>query len=335
MPGVTACGRCGSPLALNDLDIDVHPPRASAGAKTLRRWNPFSPLFYQARDAGDRVRKGWFRTDLPADLPGGSLGVLARMLVPGWVNFHLGQRVRGWAFLCAYPVLLLLSFLLYGTMAGALFLGLAFSVHLSSCLAVLILPRMDLPRIIGTVAVTAAVLFFGIYMPAGWLAGQAVSPAVIPGNASPLAEGDVLLYSPVLYRMRSPRVGEIVIYHRTGGTISLPGPQEQNMNFYIAPGQSVDRILAGPRDQVEFKDGQLLVNGLPAPWRPLAPLAKARNMSFPIPEGHYFIPPATGQAMREDLPPAIWRQVSIVPAGSVQGRVWMRSYPWSRFGRIS
>src|SRR5690242_3378580 len=103
MPGVNECGRCGSPLGLKTLAVDVHPPRAGAWTKRLRRMFVFRSVLYEARDAGRRVaRDSWFHNFRRIEVPGSHWGVLARLIVPGWAHFHLGDRIRGYTYLGAY-----------------------------------------------------------------------------------------------------------------------------------------------------------------------------------------------------------------------------------------
>jgi hypothetical protein len=159
MPGIEVCGCCGSPLGLQTLAIDVHPPRAGARTKQWRRrWSPFRSLYYKAREAG---RKRWLENVEAAVLHGIPLGILIRMVIPGWAHIHLGRRRRGLLFLLPWLGLLALSlFFIYVTLntapisrygggvtlrtfgnmreglsLGGLFLGLAFSVHFASCLS--------------------------------------------------------------------------------------------------------------------------------------------------------------------------------------------------------
>lgn len=187
MPGIEACGRCGSPLGLRTLAIDVHPPRAGHRAKQWRRrWSPFQSLYYKAREAGrtrwlDNLEAGVFH-----DLP---IGILIRAIVPGWAHIHRGRRTRGLLFLFLWLGSLALSLLFiyvalntvpisrygggvtlrtFGNMRGGLslcgmFLGLAFSVHFASCLSLARLQGMETGEFFHTIGkwliVALAVLY--------------------------------------------------------------------------------------------------------------------------------------------------------------------------------
>jgi hypothetical protein len=88
------------------------------------------------------------------------LGILVRLIVPGWAHLHRGRRTSGLLFLGIWLALLALALLFFrvaqseagavylggvplgvfarmrgGLSLGGMFLGLAFSVHLSSCLS--------------------------------------------------------------------------------------------------------------------------------------------------------------------------------------------------------
>src|SRR5262245_20174802 len=124
MPGLDACGRCGSNLRLATAVLDVEPPRATPWQKRLRRWLPWSSvnqLRYAVRDgkvyAASRLEETGLWIPEPA--------ILFRLLIPGWAHFFTGQRIRGGLFLGIYLVLLGLGILLWGTTAGGILLGLA------------------------------------------------------------------------------------------------------------------------------------------------------------------------------------------------------------------
>jgi len=330
MPGVGVCGRCGSPLGLQTLAVDVHPPRAAPWSKRLRRWLPFRPVYYGARDAGRAVaREGWSQLAGRAEAPGPSLGVLARLIVPGWAHFHLGQRVHGRSFLGGYLAFLFLGLLLYGSVPGVMFLSLAFSVHVVSCVSILRLGGFYGRAYWGAVAFVFAFLLVAVYLPAGWLVSRAVLSAQIQIDAAPFKLGDVLLYSPFLDRNHDWRAGDVVVYDQRSGYYRQRG------NYYIPPGQRIDRILAEPGDTVVWQDGELTVNGQPSLLRPLNPATRLPKLSLKVPTGHYLILPTIVLAHPNDLPAQALHDLILVPAGSIQGRVLLRSYPLTRVRRFS
>ncbi|MBX9581681.1 MAG: hypothetical protein K2X87_15370, partial [Gemmataceae bacterium] len=55
VPGSAACGRCGTTLRFDQLDVSVEPPRAGRG--TLAARNRLLRLFHRGRAAAGRVRE--------------------------------------------------------------------------------------------------------------------------------------------------------------------------------------------------------------------------------------------------------------------------------------
>jgi hypothetical protein len=334
MPGVGTCGRCGSPLGLKSLAVDVHPPRAGGWTKRLRRWLPLRPVYYGARNASHVVvREGLSRIAGRPESLRVPLAVLARLIVPGWPHFYLGERDRGRMFLVGYLAFLLLSFLLYGSVPGAMFLGLAFSVHIVSCVSVLRVGGTFGPAYWGGVALVFVLLLVGVYLPAGWLVSQVVLTAQIQIDARPFERGDILLYSPLLDRHHDWHPGDVVVYDQRGGTYPLPGAQHGNI--YVGPGARVDRILAGPGEAVAWEDGQLTVNGQPSPLRSLNPEMRIPKLSLKVPDGYYLILPTAGPGLPDQLAEQVLRDLVIVPAGAIRGRVLLCSYPLTRIRRFS
>src|SRR5689334_14677796 len=96
MPGSEACARCGTSLQLAAaIALNVHPPRASAPAKFLRRALPIRRILIGIRDEPSIVR-------LRAAAVTGGLLSLLRLSIPAWPQFHSGHRHRAHAFLWTY-----------------------------------------------------------------------------------------------------------------------------------------------------------------------------------------------------------------------------------------
>jgi type IV secretory pathway protease TraF len=330
MPGVRACGRCGSPLEVQAVAVDVHPPRAPRWSKPLRRWLPLGPLYYQARDAGGPLLRSV--EDARNRIPPTPLGVIARLIVPGWAAYHLGQRASGCGFFLLYLGLLLCGLVLYGTWLGGILVGLAFGVHVSASLSVLRLSGTGSPAFWGAVLIIMALLAGVVYLPAGWLLSRAVASAMVQVDGTPFAEGDVILYSPAAYAFHPPRPGDVVLYQRPGGNFRL---EEQHANLVLQGGPRIDRILAGPGDQVRWQLGRLEVNGQPAPWQPLVGGRYVPDLDLTVPQGCFLIFPSSGPPLPAGLPRQVWLTLAIVPARSIEGRVWLRSFPWTRLQRFS
>jgi signal peptidase I len=330
MPGVTGCGRCGSPLTLATMSIDVHPPRAGAWSKRLRGGLPFRRAYYGARDANRQLQESWFGGVLQNEMPNLPLGVLARMIVPGWAQLHQGQRALGLLFLCGWLAFLFLTLLFYGSVPGSIFLGLAFSVHVSACVTLLHRGGVDSHGF----WVNSAIVFFGllllVYLPVGWVGSRVVSPVLIDDDFAPFTSGDVILYSRAAYWWRDPRPGDVVVYHQS----PVRYQTLRHMNVVIREGERLDRILAVQGDNVEWKEGKLTVNGEPSALLPLNPKASIKDLTFTVPHGHYLILPTVGPRLPDGLDPHGWRRLAFVDAQDVVGRVLLRSYPLTRWGRI-
>lgn len=335
MPGVEACGRCGSPLGLRTLAIDVHPPRAGSWAKRLRRgWLPFRSAYYDARDAGrDIVRESGLGDALRIELPGSAWGVFFRALVPGWPQIYLGQRSLGCFFLGCYLGLMFLAFLLFGTTMGMFLAGLAFSVHVSSCVSVLHHGGLRGLSYWGGAAMAFLILAVGLYTPAGWLLSRAVSPAELRHDDGPFEEGDVVLHSPGYYWFHDPLPGDVVLYDQPSRNFQLAGNQHGYIR--VDAGQRIDRILAGPGDRVRWENEELTVNGQPARFQPLSTALSLPPLRVEVPEGHYLIVPSSGWRRPIELSAADWRGLIVVPRSSIRGRAFLRSYPLTRIQRIS
>jgi len=184
MPGVENCGRCGATLRLASLAIDVHPPRAGRWAKRWRnlplartRWK-MAPVAFAAAS--------WIP---PLDL-------LARLVLPGWAQFHSGHPLLGRRLLGAWAACLALGLLFFGSALGSLFLGLALACHAASAIDVAFAAT---PRPVGRWLVAGALLAgltLAVYWPILSIAGRFVDARVIRVNRPPLLAGDVLLFRP-------------------------------------------------------------------------------------------------------------------------------------------
>src|SRR5262249_45437087 len=129
MPGVEACGRCGTSLRLATAVLDVHPPRAQPWLKRARR-HFLLPLqrglFGLSRSCTSAAREVSETVNEGTPLPVPTWRVLARLVFPGWAHFYCGNSWRGGLFLGAFLTCLLPGLLLWGTQPGSILLGLAF-----------------------------------------------------------------------------------------------------------------------------------------------------------------------------------------------------------------
>src|SRR5579864_3406905 len=208
VPGLASCGRCGTLLDLSVAVIDVSPPRASRTAKLVRKVVP-THFFYRARDAASGARRavaGSLVSESSVPLP--EPAILSRLMVPGWAHIHSGIPIRGWFFLCAYLLLVLLGLVEWGTIAGSILLGLAFSVHASSAMDILVRQgNVRFPRMMATAAVVSLVLAVLFYVPAGQLLTRIAAPISFEDDAPPFERADVVLVNHWAYALSPPRRG--------------------------------------------------------------------------------------------------------------------------------
>lgn len=326
MPGITACGRCGAQLQRSPASIDVHPPRASARTKRWRRWFPW--YRWEAAFRGAAARFSALRTpELDWDrLPP---GIFLRMIVPGWPQSHMGQPRRGRWMLGLFLVLLAAGMLSIGTTFGALLLGTAVAVHISSIMDVLWPITYDWRARTMAVLICVAAVGAVVYAPPAWALSQFVGVRRVAISAGPLQAGDVLLFRPG----RPVGIGDIVLYEITQAQV----PSRTAAGYaaiYRVQGEYTDRIVALPGQSIVWKDGRLQRDGQLAPFQPLHPDAVAVDLQFTVPPGYYGILPSTQPQDAPSFPPDVWQAMSLVPASQIRGPVVLRQRPIWRWGRL-
>ena len=132
-----------------------------------------------------------------------------------------------------------------------------------------------------------------------------VKPYQIPsGSMEPtLDPGQRVLVNRVVYHLRDPKIGDIVVFHPPVGANSescgdphagngtrrpcdRPKPAQSETNF-------IKRIVAGPGDRLSIQDGHPVVNGIEAKEDFVRPCRGTGGCSFPepitIPPDHYFM----------------------------------------------
>jgi Signal peptidase, peptidase S26 len=332
MPGLASCGRCGSPLDLAAVAVDVHPPRASATAKRLRRWFP-RHRFFRARDLVSEsleLTSARFRLDYRVPLPAPQ--VARRLIVPGWAHIHCGFALRGWAFLGAYALLLVFGLLNWGNTLGAMLLGFAFSLHVSSVLDILVRQAtVTFPSMLTTATLVSAVLALGVYAPASWVLLGVAATRQFDYNAPPFARFDVVLFNRWAFTARSPRPGDVVLFQAGTERILPAGALGRQVRELIQESECIDRVLGAPGDHVHWKDGKLSINGAAVAWTPLVPATFPGELKIIVPSDRYLILPSTSRVAMAGVPAAQWEWLGCHPAEEILGRVYLRINPLSRF----
>jgi hypothetical protein len=324
MPGLASCGRCGSSLQLRAAEIDVHPPRASKAAKTLRQAVPRRRL-YQARDAVSDARRrvrGTFLDELRVPLP--SASVAARLAVPGWAHVLEGMALRGRIFLGIYLALLGLALLTWGNQAGAIFVGLAFSVHVSSALDVLVRSgAVRFPSMMATAGLVSLLLLVGVYVPAGWLVANLAQSRTFDYDVPPFRRFDVVVCNRWAFALGGPRPGDVVFVDSPRQP-TAPAGNAFFARFRVRETEVVDRVVGQPGDRVLWDDGKLSINGVAVPWTPLVPAKLPRRLAITVPADRYLVLPSTSIAMDPGTPPKVWEDLGVVPITAIRAGAYLR-----------
>lgn len=328
MPGSESCGRCGTSLRLATAVMDVHPPRAGRLRKRLRRAVPMTRAVAEARNAIDAVGVTTGIDRLAARAP---WALFLRLVVPGWSHLYAGQRMRGRLFLWGTLAFLVPGLLLFGTVWGSVLLGMAFGMHSWAALDIITqtFPEGGIRDRISRSLIVSFVLALLVYVPAGILLTRVADPAVISLPAPPFDRGDIVLVN----HWTTPRAGHVVMYD-IPDYIRPEGGPERDGRLTRFTGERIDRILAGPGDQVLWEDGRLTLNGKPLDLRPLNPAVAPRRLAVTVPHAHFLILPTTTPYIRSTDSEAMWLTLSLVPADRLRGRVYARTSPLSRFARI-
>jgi signal peptidase I len=334
MPVLETCGRCGTSLALATATIDVHPPRASRAAKRVRQAVP-RRLLYRARDAAieaHRAITGSIVEDSRIPLP--EPGILPRLIVPGWAHLHAGLRIRGWFFLGAYLPLLLLALTRWGTPLGSIAAGLAFSVHASAVMDILIRQgTVRFPKMMAMAFMVSLALAVLVYAPAGCLlAYRLAAPIEYAHDSPPFQRSDVVLINRWAYALSSPRRGDVVQFSPLNTSRVVDSGQEgRHVRLAYEENELIDRVVGLPGDRVVWGAGKLSVNGTPVSWTPLLPERLPPHLEINVPADRYLILPTTsvgaGNAAGSE---AFWKNAGLIPGEDILGVAYLRVAPISR-----
>lgn len=324
-PGLASCARCGTTLDFRALEIDVHPPRAGRNAKRLRQLTPRSSL-YRTRDAVSSAFRRFSGTVIEdAKIPIPSLPVFFRLIVPGWAHFYCGFQVLGGLFLAAYLVLFALGLLLWGMQAGAICTGLAFSVHASSAVDVLIRQRtVRFPSMVATAGVVWLALGLGVYAPIAWVLSRLAETRMYDYDAPPFQRFDVVLCNRWAFAWNAPRPGDVVVLSAPSERNIATGPRQGHVEHMVREAEVVDRVLGRPGDRVIWENKTLSLNGVAVPWRPLVPEKLPPQLDLTVPEGRYLILPTASAGLSAATPPTTWREIGFFPAESIRGGAYLR-----------
>jgi signal peptidase I len=157
--------------------------------------------------------------------------------------------------------------------------------------------------------------------------------------------GDRVLVNKVVYRLREPSRGEVVVFSERSGVTAAPqGNVVQRAVRSLAEGLGlarpsdkdfIKRIIGLPGETLEYRDGVILIDGEPLPE---APTSEGGYLSSPdfapfgpitIPEGHYFM-------MGDNRPSSADSRslLGTIPAEHIVGRAFVIIWPFSHAGRL-
>jgi signal peptidase I len=330
IPGLASCGRCGTSLALATATIDINPPRASRTQKKVRRVVP-RRAFYVARDLSSQARRSFISSSIDRyRVPLPEPAVLSRLIVPGWAQIHSGLGLRGRIFLGSFLALLVLGMLQWGTELGSMLLGLAFSVHASSIVDILIRQgTVRFPRMMATAALVGLALAMLVYYPAGQLLMRVAAPIEYSVDSPPFKRFDVVLVNRWAHALGGPGRGDVVLFRptrpmRIGATATIV----PFIRHAFDENELVDRVLGLPGDRVVCDEGKISVNGVAVSWVPLIPERMPRHLEIAVPLGQYLILPTTSAAGIDTPDPrSVGMYIGLVPTANVLGGVYLRLSP--------
>jgi hypothetical protein len=142
----------------------------------------------------------------------------------------------------------------------------------------------------------------------------------------------VVVYNPSAYYWSAPEVGDVVIYDLPPVRMNVVA--REGAQIYDVQGLRLDRIVAGPRQKLEWSEGRLLLDGRPTSHLPLNPAGLPRRLELSVPKDRYLILPSTDPLLPRDAGSGEWAQVSIVAHERLLGKVYLRRSPLSRFRRV-
>jgi signal peptidase I len=119
-----------------------------------------------------------------------------------------------------------------------------------------------------------------------------------------LYENDLLLINKMVYQMREPDYGEIIVFHHT----------------YNPPQDYIKRVIGLPGDVVRVEGGKVLINEVPLK-EPYLMEAPTYEGEWVVPEGHVFV---LGDNRNLSSDSRVW---GFVPEADIVGRADFQYWP--------
>lgn len=161
-----------------------------------------------------------------------------------------------------------------------------------------------------------AVVFLAVYLIITYV-GQRT--AVNGDSMEPtLSNGDNLIMDKISYHFRDPKRYEVVIF---------PCPTEPDV-YYIK------RVIGLPGETIQIKDEKVYINGkeLETEVYGIAPIEEAGIASEPLilSDDEYFVLGDNRPVSRDSR----YEEVGPISRDTIEGRAWVRIYPFSKMGFV-
>lgn len=171
-----------------------------------------------------------------------------------------------------------------------------------SSVATLFLTVLDLAKTVFMIFALAIIIRIFIIQPF-IVEGQSMEPN--------FKNNDYLITEKISYRLRSPKRGEVVIFHP---------PDNPSINY-------LKRIIGVPGDKIEIKDGNVFVNDkkISEPYlkegdRTVLPAQDSEKIT--LKDKEYFVFGDNRNHSRDS------RELGPIPYDSIVSRIWLRLFPF-------
>ncbi len=342
MPGSRLCARCRADLTTATRTFDVNPPRASGASKAVPM--ELKSVFYRWRFGlvrqWQQFRKGNLGNILTSSIRMPRIGFSRGtdgdgiitdaidwplLVVPGWVQWRHGERSRGAIIFGVYLVLASSLIWFAGLPFGAAAQGLMFAWHVLASIDAMQRRFDGFAQRIATTLAVAAVLGIVFYYPATLAVSRFAMPISINYTTGMFNSGEVLLVN----QTSSPQAGSLVLYEINRQRFqNLPG---YGNAIYQVQGQRIGRMVATGGQSLAFENGKLMVDGVLSPWQPSSPTP---FNALVVPIGASFVLPDNLGINPLNIRPEVYAQLGVVSSRSIQGIVYWRTHPFSRFGAL-
>lgn len=250
--------------------------------------------------------------------------------VPGLPQWFSDKRLVARYLFVIYAISFVMGLLLWGTSPGAVCWGIAFACHIATIIDVIYsLESATSARLTGTLT-GISLLTVGALILNGVTTRWVIDARVMTLAQPPLEQGDSLILHPY-WTTANPQRGDVVLW--TMPTFRINEPQFHRVIEF--GGEQIDRVLAVSGDVIEFQPDRLFINGQPAEFLPLNPVAIQRfnTTKFTVPAGCSVVIPSTNPTLPRNLS-AQGTNLAIVPNAVIRSRVLFRNFPLTRMGRI-